>query len=104
MNEYYIGNLRTACDFCHIPFDGVSNKTEIIIKALNSLSEKERTFIEVIYPIHSAVNFSGAERRNIIRASQEFGMSKDEAARFKDKIQKNLIFRIEKLLRGEEIS
>lgn len=104
MNEYYIGNLRTACDFCDIPFDGVSNKTEIIIKALNSLSEKERTFIEMIYPIHSADNFAGIERRNIIRASKEFCMSKDEAARFKTKIQKNLIFRIEKLLQGEEIS
>lgn len=104
MNEYYIGNLRTACDFCNIPFDGVSNKTEIIIKALNSLSEKERAFIEMIYPIYSADNFAGAERRNINRASQEFCMSRDEAIKFKDKIRKNLIFRIEKLLRGEEIS
>lgn len=103
MNEFYIGTFRIACDFCNIPFDGVSNRAEIIGKALDSLSEKERTFIEMIYPIYSA-NFAGTERRNVIRASQEFCMSKDEAARFKNKIQKNLIFRIEKLLQGKEIS
>lgn len=104
MNEFYIGTFRIACDFCNIPFDGVSNRTEIIGKALDSLSEKERTFIEMIHPIYSTNNSLGTERRNVIRASQVFGMSKDESARFKNKIQKNLIFRIEKLLRGEEIS
>lgn len=104
MNEFYIGTFRKACDFCDIPFDGVSNRTEIIKKALDSLSEKERAFIETIYPIYSADNFAGTERRNVIRASEEFGRSKEEARRFKDTIHRNLLFRIEKLLKGEEIS
>ena len=103
MNEFYTGNFRTACDFCKIPFYNISNQTEIINKALNALSEKERTFIEMIYPLHSADNFAGTERRNIIHASKEFTMSKDEAKKFRDKIQRKIISNIEKLLKGEEI-
>lgn len=103
MNEFYTGNFRTACDFCNIPAYNISDQAKIINKALDALSEKERTFIEMIYPLHSADNFAGTERRNTINASKEFNMSKDEAKKFRDKIQKKIISNIENLLKGEEI-
>lgn len=104
MNEFYIGTFRKACDNTNVAFESLDNRTEIIKKALDNLPQKERKFLEMVYPINSTVNFAGAERRNIERASQEFKMTNDEINKFKNITREKLLLSIENLLKGEKIS